>query len=151
MIFINIKVLSINMYAFFITFLVSCVLTLLFIIIFMIKSIREEVEALNKEKDVFYASDREFKISATNTSTRFFGLLQELTDRTSLRTNLILDQIDDLKRVAIKKEEFERLFELLKREKVLIENANDESSKKAYKQKWDMFETALGGKREEKE
>lgn len=139
------------MYPFFMTFACSMGVVVLITLLILIKSLRDEVMALNQERETFGVADREFKLSVTNTSTRYFTLLQELTDKTTLRTNLILDQIEDLKRAVIKKEEFERLFELLKREKILIENSYDDASKKAYKDKWDMFGTALGGKKEEKE
>lgn len=151
MILINNKVLSINMCVFYLFITVSLCFVAIFVLIIMVKSLHEKVDEMSSADKMFYVGDREFKSSSTHTATRVFNFMNSLEDSFKLRTNLILDRLDDFKRSAIKKEEFERLFELLRREKILLENATDEATKKIQKGKWDMWESALGGTKDKKD
>ncbi len=139
------------MYVFFVTFLATSAFVLACIILFVLKTLVDRVQEIVDNQEKFSAADREFKSSSTQTGTKVFTLLYELEQSLKLRNNLLLDNLDELKRAVVKKDEFERLFELLKREKILIENAADEAEKKAKKEKWSMWSTALGCKEEKNE
>jgi hypothetical protein len=71
----------------------------------------------------------------------------ELEEKVRLRTSLVLDRMDDLNRICLKKEEFDRIFELIRREKIILDNAIENNDKK----KWDNYKMAFGGKKEQQE
>lgn len=124
----------------------SVCFTMLVILLFVVKSLHEKLNDLIDANNIFASADKEFKIGANTTATKIFSLIYELEQSFKLRNNLIIDNLEELKRMTLKKDEFNRLFELLKREKVLLDNATGEAAKKAAKEKWGMWEKALGCK-----
>lgn len=107
------------------------------------QSIKDHISIISS-KEVLDTDNK--KLMSQRTSEIKFNII-EFQEQFRLRTSLLLDKMDDLCRLCLKKDEFDRLFELIRREKIILDNAVDSVDKK----KWDNLKTAFSGKKEQKE
>lgn len=107
------------------------------------QSIKDHISII-ASKEVLDTDNK--KLMSQRNSEIKFNII-EFQEQFRLRTSLLLDKMDDLCRLCLKKDEFDRLFELIRREKIILDNAVDSVDKK----KWDNLKTAFSGKKEQKE
>lgn len=131
-----------------ISMLVLCFLMFMFSVCLYLRmgNLIDTVNELISFNNCTNVSEREHKQLISSRYSEIKICVMEIEEKLKNRTNLILDQISDMRRTNLKKEDFETLYELLRREKILIENDEEKKEKK----KWHKFEMAFGGK-EEKE
>ena len=112
--------------------------------IFNLEQVIKDQISIIASKEVLDGDNKKL-MSQRNTEIKFN--IEELKEQFRLRTSLLLDRMDDLCRTCLKKDEFDRLFELIRREKIILDNTVENVEKK----KWDNLKMAFSGKKEQKE